>query len=269
MSSRVFKSASTNIVRSISAECSQTWESIPSHLRYDLYNEDAAWTGLDPQITLRMFSAYLEYLHMEFQIHRIIRRHTQLAIPALLEVSMRLISAVMILNKHRSQPYSIQRHFPTIILFYCLPSACLLALELRRCTLQNVPMPETVSRADVIRNLSVLISCLEWVILPGDGNHRLCSELNKMLALVLDEVLNYQPPANESQDDESGGLATLSGGFFDMPIEGMEPIPTESEDFLNWLDNANWNNTVSLSINYESNDSNYSLVSFLNFSTLC
>jgi hypothetical protein len=34
-------------------------------------------------------------------------------------------------------------------------------------------------------------------------------------------------------------------GFFDMPmIEGLEPIPTESEDFLNWLDNATWNNTV-------------------------
>jgi hypothetical protein len=26
-------------------------------------------------------------------------------------------------------------------------------------------------------------------------------------------------------------------------IEGLEPIPTESEDFLNWLDNATWNNT--------------------------
>jgi hypothetical protein len=34
--------------------------------------------------------------------------------------------------------------------------------------------------------------------------------------------------------------------FFDMPMmEGMQPIPTESENFLNWLDNANWDNTVS------------------------
>lgn len=83
--------------------------------------------------------------------------------------------------------------------------------------------------------------------MPDDGNHRLCSELNKMIALVLDEVLNFQPPSNEGQSD--GTPAVLGGvgaGFFDIPmIDGMEPIPTESEDFLNWLDNANWNNTVS------------------------
>jgi hypothetical protein len=34
-----------------------------------------------------------------------------------------------------------------------------------------------------------------------------------------------------------------------MPmIAGMEPIPTEAEDFLNWLDNAAWTNTVSTSL---------------------
>jgi hypothetical protein len=241
----------TEKLQSISADCRAMWESFPAHLRYDLYDEDEAWSNLDPSITLRMISFYLEFLHMEFQVHRIMRRQTQLAVPALLELSMRLLSTVLVFNKQRSQAYSIQRHFPTIILFYCLPSAGVLALELRRSTLQNVPLPGALSRADVIRNLSVLISCLEWVILPGDGNHNLCSELNKMLALVLDEVLNYQPPAaSESQDGGDGGaLGTVGGGFFDMPlIEGMEPIPTESEDFLNWLDNANWGNTASLAV---------------------
>lgn len=83
-------------------------------------------------------------------------------------------------------------------------------------------------------------------MLPGDGNHKLCSELNKMLALVLDEVLNYQPPVNGLQDDQDG-LAGSGQGFFDMPmIDGLEPIPTEAEDFLDWLDHATWNNTVSV-----------------------
>jgi hypothetical protein len=203
---------------------------------------------MDPSITLRMISVYLEYLHMEFCMQRSLRRHTQVALPALLEISMRLLSTVLVFNKHRNQEYSIQRHFPTLMLLYCLPSAGVLALELRRCTRENVPLPSTVARADVIRNLSVFISCLDWVILPGDGNHKLCSELNKMLALVLDEVLNYQPPAVESQGDGNSNapLDGVSGPFFDLPaLDGMEPIPTESEDFLNWLDNANWSNTVS------------------------
>jgi hypothetical protein len=166
-------------------------------------------------------------------MQRILRQQTQTAVPALLEISMKLLSTVMVFNKQRNQTYHVQRHYPSIILFYCLPSAGVLALELRRCTLENVPLPSTVSRADLIRNLSVLISCLDSVILPGDGNHKLCSELNKMLALVLDEVLNYQPANNDQ------ALGGVGAGFFDMPlIDGMEPIPTESEDFLNWLDNA-------------------------------
>lgn len=62
-----------------------------------------------------------------------------------------------------------------------------------------------------------------------------------MLAHVLDEVLDYQPSANSN----SGGSIEQPDQipFFDMPIvDGMEPIPTESENFLNWLDNVNWNN---------------------------
>jgi hypothetical protein len=73
-----------------------------------------------------------------------------------------------------------------------------------------------------------------------------------MLALVLDEVLNYESPANGVQgqggDMSTGATGTETGQAFfsDMPmIEGLEPIPTEAEDFLNWLDNATWNNIVS------------------------
>jgi len=220
---------------------------VPAYLRYDCYDEDIAWYSLESGVALRMLNSYLDYLHLEFHMQRILRRQTQMAVPALLEICMKLLSTVLVLNKQRNQTYSVQRHYASLILFYCLPSAGVLALELRRCTLENVPLPSTVSRADLIRNLSVLISCLDSVILPGDGNHRLCSELNKMLSLVLDEVLNHQPAANEDPGDGSGGnLGGIGPGFFDMPlIDGMEPIPTESEDFLNWLDNANWSNTVS------------------------
>lgn len=145
----------------------------------------------------------------------------------------------------------MRRHFPSVILLYCFPAAGLLALELRRCTIEGIPLPSTVSRADVIRNLSVLTSCLEWIVVPGDGNHKLCTELNKMLALVLDEVLNYTPPVNnESTTSETlpeASAATATQPLMDMPlIDGLDPIPMETEDFLNWLDNATWSNPTSL-----------------------
>ena len=134
-------------------------------------------------------------------------------------------------------------------MFYCFPAAGVLALELRKSTIESVPLPNTVFRADVIRNLSVLTSSLEWLILPGDGNHKLCTELNKMLALVLDEVLNYEPPPTDSNlGSEVGNMAPVTGpGFFDIPmLDGMEPIPTQAEDFLTWLDGAVWSNTQDL-----------------------
>jgi hypothetical protein len=235
-------------LQAISTDCSSFWQSVPTHLRYDRYTEDGAWNGLGAGITVRLISAYLEYLHMHFHIQRMLQRLTQQALPALLEVSLQLLSTSLVSTKPINGDYETRRHFPTVILFYCFPAAGVLALELRRCTIGGTSLPDTVSRADVIRNLSVLTSCLEWLVLPGDGNHKLCSELNKMLAMVLDEVLNYQPVKVNDATTDLDLLAGNSSGFFDMPLaEGLDPIPTEPEDFLLWLEDARtWNNNVSL-----------------------
>ncbi|KAF1945482.1 hypothetical protein EJ02DRAFT_45759 [Clathrospora elynae] len=228
-------------LEAISAECTQWWDGLPAHLRYETYTEEAAWVGLGPGLTVRLIATYLDYLHLHFQTQRLLHRQTQQALPSLLEVSLKLLFISLVSTKLNN--YETRRHFPTVILFYCFPAAGLLALELRRCTIEGISLPSTVSRADVIRNLSVLTSCLEWIVLPGDGNHKLCSELNKMLAQILDEVLNHESPAR-GMPDNGQDIPGASQGYFDMPIiEGLEPIPTEAEDFLNWLDNATWNNT--------------------------
>ncbi|KAI1672513.1 hypothetical protein L13192_03372 [Pyrenophora tritici-repentis] len=237
-------------VEAISAECTERWDALPAYLRYETYTEDAAWNGRGPGLTVRLIAAYLDYLHLHFQIQRLLHRITQQALPLLLEVSLKLLVTSLISTKPNNRVYETRRNFPTVMLFYCSPAAGVLALELRRCTIKGIPLPSTISRADVIRNLSVLTSCLEWIVLPGDGNHKLCLEFNKMLALVLDEVLNYEPPANGVQANRGDTGASddndtlMAGqGFFDMPMtEGLEPIPTVSEEFLNWLDNATWNN---------------------------
>lgn len=232
----------------ISAECTQWWESLPAHMRYDKYSEEDAWIGLGAGPTTRLIAAYLDYLHLLFQTQRLLHRHTQQALPSLLEVSLKLLSTSLVYTKPNNRVYETRRHFPTVVLFYCFPAAGLLALELRKCTIAGVAVPGTVTRADVIRNLSVLTSCLEWIVLPGDGNHKLCSELNKMLAIMLDEVLNYEHPVNGGLENVEN-LAGSGQGFFDMPIiNGLEPIPTEAESFLDWLDNATWHNSVSLRI---------------------
>jgi hypothetical protein len=238
----------TDCHRVISTELTQFWESVPSQLRYDMYTEDSAWTNADTSVITRLHAIYLENLHMHFQIQRMLHRLTQRALPDLLAVSLKLVATSLASNKASNGIHDTRGRFSTPYHIFCFPAAGVLALELRRCTIENTPLPSTISRADVIRNLSVLTSCLEWIVLPGDGNHKLCSELNKMLAMVLDEVLNYQPPVPNVDGDVDALVSTANeAGFFDMPmIEGFEPIPTEAEDFLNWLDNATWSNNVTL-----------------------
>jgi hypothetical protein len=238
-----------HVHRVISSELTSNWESVPSHLRYDTYTEESSWIGLGTTVTTRLHAIYLEYLHMHFQIQRMLHRLTSNALPALLSVSLKLLSTSLASTKPSNGVHKTRGRFPTVYHIFCFPAAGLLALELRRCTISNTSLPSSVSRADVIRNLSVLTSCLEWIVLPGDGNHKLCNELNKMLAMVLDEVLNYQAPVANANDGDVEAMVgnANAGGYFDMPgIEGLEPIPTEAEDFLNWLDNATWSNNVTL-----------------------
>lgn len=222
-------------------------------MRYEMYSEDELWKTVQPKVVFRLISAYLEYLYTHFQIQRMLHRQGQNALPDLLMVSFKLLSASLTYTKPNSAAYEQRWQFPSIILFVCFPAAGVLALELRRCTIEGKPLPDTVSRADIIRNLSVLTSCLEWLIQPSDGNFKLCSELNKMLVGVLDEVLNYQPPAapSEQQQRAAGNVndpmvAGAGGSFFDMELFGGSDIPLGAEDFLNWLDNSTWNNNVNL-----------------------
>jgi hypothetical protein len=52
-------------------------------------------------------------------------------------------------------------------IFYGLPSAALLAIELLRQQQQNLSLSAEIPRSETIKNLSVFISSLEWVVSPG------------------------------------------------------------------------------------------------------
>jgi hypothetical protein len=94
---------------------------------------------------------------MHFQIQRMLHRLTQQALPALLEVSLKLLSTSLVPTKAKNDVYEIRRQFPSVILFYCFPAAGVLALELRRCTIERTSLPDPVPRA--VRNVYVRIAC--------------------------------------------------------------------------------------------------------------
>ena len=102
--------------------------------------------------------------------------------------------------------------------------------------------------AELIRNLSVLISYLEWVTRPGDGNHAACSEASKILARTFDKALDAQLNVEQPCQpvlEHSNNEAALTSEEDNMMLDphNCDSLLIDSEAFLEWSDSVDWNNT--------------------------
>ena len=95
----------------------------------------------------------------------------------------------------------------------------------------------------------MLISYLEWVTRPGDGNHAACNGASKMLARILDEALDShsnveQPrqPVLESAENEA--VLTSEENNMMLDPNDCDTLPVDSEAFLEWFDSVDWNNPM-------------------------
>ncbi len=162
----------------------------------------------------------------------------------------------MVLIRQHSLTQELRRDYAWIVLFYGVSSAGVLAAELSRCTRTSHLLPTWLSRSGLIRNLSVLVSYLEWVTRPGDGNYAACSEASKILARILDEALESQTSMVATQQPEQPVLGLARNEEMLEPMEGQmlwegdgmgdEGLPMESEAFLNWFDTVDWNNPMGI-----------------------
>lgn len=204
-----------------------------------------------------LLSVYLDRLNSDFHIQRILCKYSPDANHVLLSISNQMLSTVMVLIKQHSLAHELQRDYAWIVLFYGVSSAGVLAAELSRCSRTSQLLPTWLSRSELIRHLSVLISYLEWVTSPGDGNYAACSEASKILARILDEALEAQttvmtnkqpeqpvlePARNEETVEPVEGLA--GGMLLDGSEIGGDTLPMDSEAFLEWFDNVDWNNPM-------------------------
>ena len=125
----------------------------------------------------------------------------------------------------------------------------MLAAELKLCTQNGLSLPASISRSELIRNLSVLISYLEWVTRPGDGNHAACSEASKMLARILDEALNSQSNVEQPCQpvlEHSNNEAVLTSEEDNIMLDpnDCETFHVDSEALLECFDSVDWNNPM-------------------------
>ncbi|KKK14563.1 hypothetical protein AOCH_001975 [Aspergillus ochraceoroseus] len=102
----------------------------------------------------------------------------------LFSTSRELLSLVVGITAERDPVLDLSRHYSWIVLYYGLPSASILTLELLRHAQEIGPHPVILPRTELIRNLSKLSD-------------------------ILDQILDPQPTQPEIFDGDDSGLYSL------------------------------------------------------------
>lgn len=115
-----------------------------------------------------------------------------------------------------------------------MPCASVLILELLRQT-EQPQQHITISRSTLIQDLSVLISCCDWLTEPDQQNYSLCKRAQSIFSRSLDRILNgsatTQPAMHPAQDE----LPNHHGNNVDVPA-----APASQNDLSMLIDEPEW-----------------------------
>ena len=116
---------------------------------------------------------------------------------ALLRVSVEMLANVLTLGTIRERSYDVHRDLLHCILLFGVPAASVLATALREQHATSQPFPPEISRSEIVRMLSVLISHLDAAAhvensgaRQGEANYNLCRKASKIFTRVIDAVLD-------------------------------------------------------------------------------
>ncbi|KAF2873751.1 hypothetical protein BDV95DRAFT_567686 [Massariosphaeria phaeospora] len=227
----------------ISRRIHTSWDSIPRHLHY----RSGCWSAnLSFSVGVMLVSVYLSHWYNEFMIQKLLLDPAALAPnAALLRVSMDLLSTCLTLGSVRDRTYDIQRDFIHTILLYGIPSGSVLATALQEQHRTGQQFPVSISRAEIIRMLSVLISYLEAAAhldaggRSGDGNYNLCRKAARTFTRVIDAILDPKPAATPPSADLNLDLDFLSAPGLEG-FEGMDFAAGGMYDGIDWGAIGQW-----------------------------
>ncbi|KAL5334646.1 hypothetical protein BJX70DRAFT_411138 [Aspergillus crustosus] len=189
LSMRLRSPETADKLRDDARHCTETWNSIPAHLRYspDCWDDDRHLA-----IRIMILVCYFLYLYSNFLIQRLLAHLDPSTESALLNTSSEILSVVLLSGRQQEPNINVQRDLNTTIALYGFSSASILLKALQIELRTGNPIPYTGSRAEPIRNLSVFISQLEPMAHPSTSNvnHALFKRASQLFSEILDEVLN-------------------------------------------------------------------------------
>ncbi|KAF2809125.1 uncharacterized protein BDZ99DRAFT_509453 [Mytilinidion resinicola] len=207
--------------RDISRRGWEMWDSVPEHMRYKpcFWDDERLPSG----VCLMLVIAHLAYLFNEFLIQKLLDKRPLAQNQAYLSVSMELLSTVLTLGQPRDR-YSIR-------FVHCRSSfarASVLVTALQEQSTTGEALPPSITRSEIIRNISVIHFKSRLSSRPGDGNYPICKKAAKTFTRLIDDILDPKPSA--------AFQSTLELGFMSNPsLDGLDNIDT-----VDLFDNMEW-----------------------------
>lgn len=190
----------------------------------------------------------MDFIYNEFLLHRALVKRLRVDPAELIRASRAVLSPLLVLcgNRHRQGFYA--NDLPWLIALYGLPPAGVLALELLQqlSDRNHTPNPD-FPRSEIVQKLSVLISSIECIVHPTNGNYGICGQAKKMLQAILDTVLAPTPiPAPAPEPASTDDSVQQQNERLDNGMQNSISDATLESNQM-WFDNTNfdinfWNN---------------------------
>jgi hypothetical protein len=156
---------------------------------------------------------HLTHWYSEFMIQKLLSPTPLTSHAALLRVSTDLLCNVLTLGTIRDRSYDVHRDLLHCILLFGVPAASVLATALREQHATSAPFPPDISRSEIVRMLSVLISHLDAAAhvensgaRQGEANYNLCRKASRIFTKVIDAVLDSKPGVGVTPNSADEGM---------------------------------------------------------------
>ncbi|WPG99931.1 Hypothetical protein R9X50_00275400 [Acrodontium crateriforme] len=226
------------------------WNSFPAHVRF---NVDMWQSGLNPAHVDMLIVTYLSYLNTDLGIYRLLDENDPSVNPPLLSTAAEMLAVVIQLGNVRDRPVPLAY----VVWNWGIPSVAVLtpALAARQ------PLPNGLSKAKIVRHLSVFASYLENMFQPGNANYKIAKQVSSSIVRTLDDILDeggdktYQisPPFGTTTPASSHASATPLDMTLGAPFPRLDPAlggsegggdgpewPYDEADFVDLMMNIDW-----------------------------
>lgn len=209
-----------------------TWQSVPSHLKCDTAQQ---WAGPTREFTALHFLR-LSHLYTEFLLHNLLASSSEISRESALKTAHEILKTVLLPTRKRDLLHSNRADHEWALVFYAMPCASVLVLELLRQS-QHPGQQSSIDRSSVIQDISVLITCCDSWAEFGQSNYQICKQAQSIFSKSLDSILNH---ADLIHRDKSEGPAMRQHEHQDELTEFISPeilnVANQDSEWLVWLD---------------------------------